>query len=311
MIHSTFMQSPQHLVRQLHRPKIMTLYRESDGGSASPPDLFSNRSGREPDPPTRRISPTIGAGLFVVLAALLQTTHAGGEFQRGNAAYESGKFDEAVGEYEASIRSGMSPVNLFYNLGNAYERSGQPGRAILNYRRTLELMPRHPEARANLAFVRTRTGAEDVTTHPVTVRLRLISSQVLLFCASAGFWIAAALGVGALAGPRRHRVPAMIGAALAMLFCGGFVAAWWWRPDPADLAVVVSPKTVVRFAPAESSKAVGEIPEGSEVRILDAGGPWTYVEIPGGARGWIDRSALESLLPPNSANASADKFATP
>ena len=65
-----------------------------------------------------------------------------------------------------------------------------------------------------------------------------------------------------------------------------------------------------RFAPAESSKAVGEIPEGSEVRILDAGGPWTYVEIPGGARGWIDRAALESLPPPSSAVDSAEASGT-
>ena len=39
---------------------------------------------------------------------------------------------------------------MFYDLGNAYYRLGNFGKAILNYERALALEPRHPEAQANL-----------------------------------------------------------------------------------------------------------------------------------------------------------------
>src|SRR6516162_4384455 len=75
------------------------------------------------------------------------------DFERGNAAFESGKFEEAIKAYDQSIEAGVAGANVYFNLGNAWLRAGEKGRAILNYQRALALRPGHPEAAANLAFV--------------------------------------------------------------------------------------------------------------------------------------------------------------
>src|SRR5207249_9673837 len=72
------------------------------------------------------------------------------QFTKANQEFAEGHFKEAISGYEALIRSGQWSANVFYDLGNAYFRTGNFGRAILNYERALALERHHPEATANL-----------------------------------------------------------------------------------------------------------------------------------------------------------------
>jgi tetratricopeptide (TPR) repeat protein len=51
---------------------------------------------------------------------------------------------------ESIATDGVQSGAIFYNLGNAYFKAGQFGRAILNYRKALPYRPRDPYLRANL-----------------------------------------------------------------------------------------------------------------------------------------------------------------
>src|SRR4051794_14159203 len=72
------------------------------------------------------------------------------DFTKANQEYAQGHFAEAISGYEALVRAGQWSANLFYDLGNAYFRVGDFGRAVLNYERALALERHHPEAMANL-----------------------------------------------------------------------------------------------------------------------------------------------------------------
>src|SRR3954465_16005286 len=80
-------------------------------------------------------------------------------FARANQAYTEARFQEAAEAYENLVQSGQWNANLFYDLGNAYYRLGNFGKAILNYERALALDPRHPEADANLRLAREEARA--------------------------------------------------------------------------------------------------------------------------------------------------------
>ena len=80
-------------------------------------------------------------------------------FARANADYAAGKFSNAVAGYESLIKEGQWNSSVFYDLGNAYFREDDLGRAILNYERALALDPAQPEARANLQLVRDQARA--------------------------------------------------------------------------------------------------------------------------------------------------------
>src|SRR5437762_13548445 len=88
---------------------------------------------------------------FVAASAFGQT-----DFGKANQEYAQGHFKEAIAGYETLVRSGPLSANLFYDLGNAYFRTGDFGRAILNYKRALALEPHHPEAEIGRASCRER-----------------------------------------------------------------------------------------------------------------------------------------------------------
>src|SRR5437660_12920211 len=81
------------------------------------------------------------------------------QFAKANQEYAAGDFKAAIDDYEELVRSGQDTPNLFYNLGNAYFRKNDFGRAILNYERALALDPHHPEAEANLRIARDEARA--------------------------------------------------------------------------------------------------------------------------------------------------------
>ena len=50
--------------------------------------------------------------------------------EAGTKAYNEGDFERAVDEWRSCADSGINDADLFYNLGNAYFRSGKLGFSI-------------------------------------------------------------------------------------------------------------------------------------------------------------------------------------
>ena len=95
------------------------------------------------------------AALVVLLhPAAVRAESGSGGFEAANKLYEEGKFAQAAAAYEQLIQSGRVSAPLYFNLGNAWFKSGQMGRAITAYRRAEQLAPRDPDVRANLQFAR-------------------------------------------------------------------------------------------------------------------------------------------------------------
>ncbi len=96
----------------------------------------------------------VGLCCAVIWTCVAASAFAQTDFDKANQEYAQGHFKEAIGGYETLARSGQWSANLFYDLGNAYFRAGDFGRAILNYERALALERHHPEAAANLQIAR-------------------------------------------------------------------------------------------------------------------------------------------------------------
>ena len=62
-------------------------------------------------------------------AAVAQT--APDEFERGNAFYREGKYDQAASSYEAILKQGLASSSLYFNIGNCYYRMGKIAPALL------------------------------------------------------------------------------------------------------------------------------------------------------------------------------------
>jgi len=79
------------------------------------------------------------AFVFCALSVSSVLAQSDADFPKANQEFAQGHFKEAISGYEALVRAGQWSANVFYDLGNAYFRTGDFGRAILNYERALAL----------------------------------------------------------------------------------------------------------------------------------------------------------------------------
>ena len=94
----------------------------------------------------------------VLLALLLWLPLASRAITKANAdsAYARQQYQQAIKDYEELLGDGVS-AELYYNLGNAYYRTDNITRAVLNYERALLLSPGDGDIRFNLQMARSKT----------------------------------------------------------------------------------------------------------------------------------------------------------
>lgn len=221
-------------------------------------------------------------------------------FDAANRLYEQARYREAAAAYEALLAQGVVSPALYFNLGNAWFKAGEAGRAILNWRLAERLAPRDPDIQANLRLTRELVRGQPPPAPPWWRRWsRRLTLNEWAGLAGAGVW----LGFGALVGgelwPGRRRfcrrwatafggLALLAGAALAEQ-----AAARWLRVE----AVVVAREAVVRYGPLEVSPELQKVEDGTELVVLDQKDHWLQVTgLPRGT-GWIRQDDVV-VVPP-------------
>src|SRR5206468_7740466 len=193
--------------------------------------------------------------LFCALATSSVLGQADIEFAKANQEYAQGHFKEAISGYATLVRAGQWSANVFYDLGNAYFRTGDFGRAILNYERALALEPHHPEATANLQIARDEAHALELQPGRLERYLQFASVNQYSITAAVSFWIAAFCLVALIFTPRRSAT--MIGILLVMLlvFVGTTFAIWQLERGSkgGTLAIVTGRDVQARLATADTA----------------------------------------------------------
>jgi tetratricopeptide (TPR) repeat protein len=82
---------------------------------------------------------------------------AGELYFEANRAYKENRYQQAIDGYLELLGLGYVNGHVYYNLANAYLRSGQLGRAILNYERAMVLIPRDADLEFNLRYALDQT----------------------------------------------------------------------------------------------------------------------------------------------------------
>jgi len=211
-------------------------------------------------------------------------------FAKANAEFTGGYFKAAITDYEAAVQSGEWSANLFYDLGNAYFRDGDFGRAILNYERALRLDRNHPEADANLRIARDQTRALELAPSPLEKYFNFASTKSFTILAAMLFW-----GTIILLILRRRKVLWMTAGLLFIGCCSWAVYKLENGTRGQGVAVVVADNTQARVATADSAKSVLALPPGSEIVILQERGDWSYAALPNDQRGWISTKAVKKV----------------
>ena len=231
------------------------------------------------------------------------------EFAAANLLYENGNYEAAALSYERLVGLGYEDATLYYNLANAYYRSEDTGRAILNYLRASRLAPFDEDIRANLELARAQT--ENATPHANVPQLARIADLApwLSFNQAALLALLAWAAIGALAfawiwktGWRDSVIlrGALAAAVVALVAFGGVAVGKDMSADGWERIAVVTRESTQAFS-GPGALREGEISfgleSGSEVNIVERRGAWTVIEIPvSGRSGWVESAAVESVL---------------
>src|SRR6266478_8107276 len=244
-----------------------------------------------------KVSACFIAILCSAVSAASSFAQAEGDFTKANQEYAQGHFKEAISGYEALVRAGQWSANLFYDLGNAYFRVGDFGRAILNYERALALDRHHPEADANLRIVRDEARALEMTPTLAERYLKFANVNQFTIAAAVALWTAIfCIVVLIFARKRSGAVIALSIVSLSILVVAVFAI---YELDNGSngraLAIVTGMNVQARVATADNANSVLALPPGSEIRVLSNRGDWIYAALPNNLRGWVSAKSAEAV----------------
>ncbi len=237
------------------------------------------------------------AFLLCVVSASSTSAQADANFSKANQEYAQGHFKEAISGYEAIVRARQWSANVFYDLGNAYFRTGDLGHAILNYERALALERHHPEAAANLQIVRDEARALEMQQGWPEGYLQFASVNQYSIAAATAFWLAI-FGIVALIFARRRSATVIAISICCLLVFGSAICAIYKLEHGSKgcaLAIVTGKDVQARLATADTANSVLALPPGSEIKILNIRGDWVYAALPNNLRGWIPAKDAEHV----------------
>ena len=224
----------------------------------------------------------------------------------GVAAYTEGDYAQALRDWKDVQATGMMSRELYYNLGNAYFKTGEIAPAILWYERALRLDPSDADVRYNLEFARAQTQDKiDEVPEIFFEQWRhalcyLLPSNTWAVLSLVFFGITVALVLLFLLGSTSARrrtgfFTAIVTLLLALL---GWDFARWQRAEARrqDMAVVMRPVSSVKSSPsAESAKDLFILHEGTRVKVLDNVSGFSNIELADGRQGWIPSGEIEII----------------
>ena len=247
-------------------------------------------------------------GLFLI-SGIVVAQNATGPAEAmlvANQQYEAGEFQAAAETYEAIIAAGTADSSVYYNLGNAYFKQGDLGRAILNYRRAHALSPRDPDIAVNLRIARAQTVDQIEATAVGSIANFVEVAEDWLTLYEAGLLaLALWLLIGffallAVLKPHWRRWTGFTIAVLALFLAIGLLsmASRFYRTQRYPPAVVVAEQVNVTSGPGDADQYLLEftLHSGTEVLVLESRSGWRRVSLPGDLQGWVAADAIEPVL---------------
>lgn len=223
----------------------------------------------------------------------------GNELFRTDPAAAKNSYQAAIVRFERIVeQGGIRNGKLFYNIGNAYFRMDDLGRAILNYRRAAQFIPGDPNLAQNLKYARSRR-VDQIKDKQETQVLRTLlfwhydlsprTRSVIFAVFFVGFWALASLRL--FFTDRVSRVLLVPCGAMALLFLGSLALEAAGGSERGG--VIVAEQVVARKGDGDTYEPSFKEPlhAGTEFALLEDRGEWYQVELADGQRCWLPAAA--------------------
>lgn len=241
--------------------------------------------------------------LFLSLTIFPVTSQSLESLDNATQAYHNGDLDNAIQFFELTVSGGIFNGDIFYNLGNAYYEQGDIGKALLNYRRAIQLIPRDLDLNIQMARIRSqRTILQTDTTHwlifleqATETIMTLTELSIVTFLIWSLFWTLLAFYRMNQAWRSTLRFP--LGTLFTVLLSLGILlGARLYIYHNMPPAIVTIDSTPVYSGPSISYFRQYDLYTGSEVYITGEQGQWRKFVTPTNQQGWIQDNTI-TIIP--------------
>jgi tetratricopeptide (TPR) repeat protein len=225
--------------------------------------------------------------------------------EQANAAYQSNDFKEAIALYTKVVDLQYESAVLYYNLGNAYFKSGDNARAMLWLERASRLAPNNEDIIHNINFIQQKL-IDRIEQIPELFFVKWWNNCSQLFTGNQ--WailsiVACILLVLSLLLMLLIRIPwirstsifiaiiALFFALFSIIFAKKETSRYIQHPEGIIMGYVVN----VKSTPAEKGSDLFVIHSGLKVAITDHLNEWVEIRLPNGEKGLVLLSQIEEI----------------
>lgn len=243
--------------------------------------------------------------LFIIPIAINAQENSAQLWDKANAFYTTEEYQQAVSVFEQILDSGEESAKLYFNLGNAYYKTGDVNNAILNYERAKLLAPHDNDIQFNLQIANqfVVTSIEDlpqpfflrwkqsiINMHPADTWSVISISAFVLFLILLGLYL-----FGRTVSMRRLSFWAGIFVIIFSAFTFSFASEQKNKIKNQNQAIVFCPRVTVKSSPAQTGTDLFLIYEGLKVEITDSLNTWKEIQLADGNEGWLPDSCIVKI----------------
>ncbi len=224
-------------------------------------------------------------------------------FFKANRFYDDGSYKDAVLLYELLITQGVTSGNIYYNLGNAYYKVGETGKALLNYERAKKFIPDSEDLFANISFIKSALDVEQPEeTYSIYrkiwrgIRDAVSVSAWFIITAVLFFSICLILGIGFINYRFRPKSHVISGTLILFLILSSicFFDAYNSGKKFKE-GIIILPEADVRYSPSYSGVVAFKLLEGMTAQIIRRQEDWTHIRLNKEKSGWVESEAIEAV----------------
>jgi tetratricopeptide (TPR) repeat protein len=225
--------------------------------------------------------------------------------QQANEFYQNNQFEDAITFYNKVVDLQFESAILYYNLGNAYIKNGDPARALLWLETAQRLEPNNEDIIHNIAFVQQKlidkievlpelfiskwwnicskllTGNQWAILSIITCALFALSFLLILFIRIS--WIRSILIFIVIL--------ALFLTIISVIFAKNETIRHIQYPEGIIMQHVIN----VKSTPNEKGSDLFVIHSGLKVDITDQLNEWVEIRVPNGEKGWILAEQVEVI----------------
>jgi len=221
-------------------------------------------------------------------------------FESANKDYLEGRYEDAIEKYHKILLDNVESGEVYFNLGNAYYKTNQYGRAILYYEKSRKYLAGDDALEKNLKLARVRI-IDKIEPVP-QLFLRVWWNKILnLFSIEIYAWITfiifvfliSIIAIRFLSGRSFNRILAIISSLFIITFFIFLNKVYIF--ETIQFGIILSQKVAVVSEPNLTGTEVFILHEGTKVQINRTLGEWIEIKIADGKTGWLKTDTLEYI----------------